>query len=159
METREKEVLKVSAINNGTVLDHIPSEQLFRVIDILRLNHSQNSITFGMNLDSKTLGSKAIIKISDRFFEDDEINRIALIAPNASMNIIRNFEVIEKRVLSIPETITGIARCMNPVCVTNHQEIETKFKTVEKDGTIELRCHYCEKTTELKDLKIISSNR
>ena len=65
--------MKVSAINNGTVLDHIPSEQLFRVIDILRLNHSQNSITFGMNLDSKTLGSKAIIKISDRFFEDDEI--------------------------------------------------------------------------------------
>ena len=159
MENREKEVLKVSAINNGTVLDHIPSAQLFRVIDILRLNQSKTPITFGMNLDSKTLGSKAIIKISDRFFEDDEINRIALIAPNASMNIIRNFEVIEKRVLSIPETITGIARCMNPVCVTNHQDVETKFKTVEKDGCIELRCHYCEKTTGLDNLKIITNDR
>ncbi|MBR5250087.1 MAG: aspartate carbamoyltransferase regulatory subunit [Bacteroidales bacterium] len=159
MENREKEVLKVSAIKNGTVLDHIPSEQLFRVIDILRLNLSTTPITFGMNLDSKSLKSKAIIKISDRFFEDDEINRIALIAPNASMNIIRNFEVIEKRVLSIPETITGIVRCINPVCVTNHQEIETKFHTYEKDGKIELHCHYCEKTTGLKNLKIITNDR
>lgn len=159
MEKNEKGMLKVSAIKNGTVLDHIPSDQLFRVIDILRLNECGHPITFGMNLDSRTLGSKAIIKISDRFFEDDEINRIALIAPNASMNIIRDFEVVEKRVLSIPGTISGIARCMNPVCVTNHQSIETKFRTVCKDGKVELLCHFCEKTTDLKNLKIITNNR
>ncbi len=97
--------LKVSAIKNGTVLDHIPADQLFKVIDILGLSCSGNQITFGTNLDSKLLGKKAIIKIADRYFEADEINRIALIAPEAKINIIRDFEVVEKRVLSIPNSI------------------------------------------------------
>lgn len=149
--------LKVSAIKNGTVLDHIPADQLFKVIDILGLSRSGNQITFGTNLESKLLGKKAIIKISDKFFKDDDINRIALIAPQAKINIIHDFEVVEKKVLSIPVSIEGIAKCMNPACVTNHQNILTRFTTITDSPDVKLLCRYCEKITDLKNLKIISN--
>jgi len=149
--------LKVSAIKNGTVLDHIPADQLFKVIDILGLSRSSNQITFGTNLESKLLGKKAIIKISDKFFKDDDINRIALIAPQAKINIIHDFEVVEKKVLSIPASIEGIAKCMNPACVTNHQNILTRFTTITDSPDVKLLCRYCEKITDIKNLKIISN--
>lgn len=147
--------LIVNAIENGMVLDHIPAERIFTVIDILGLNTCSNQITIGINLDSKSLGKKGIIKIADRYFENDEINKIALVAPEATINIINNFKVIEKKTISIPEEIVGIAKCSNPMCVTNHQAITTKFKTIAKKDTIEFLCHYCEKTTGIKSLKII----
>lgn len=150
--------LKVSAIKNGTVLDHIPADQLFKVIDILGLSCINNQITFGTNLDSKLLGKKGIIKIADRYFEADDINRIALIAPQAKINIIRDFEVVEKRVLSIPSAIKGIVKCMNPVCITNHQSVETLFTTIRDEQELRLLCHYCEKVTDKNNLKIISNN-
>ena len=112
MERNDDRQLKVSAIKNGTVLDHIPSCQVFKVIDILGLSGSEHPVTFGVNLDSKSMGRKGIIKISERFFKDDELNKIALIAPNASVNIIRDFKVVEKKLLTIPETICGIVKCI-----------------------------------------------
>ena len=150
--------LKVSAIKDGTVLDHIPSDQLFKVIDILGLQKSSNQITFGFNLDSKLLGKKAIIKIADTYFEADDINRIALIAPQTKINIIHDFEVVEKRVLSVPSTIKGIVKCMNPMCITNHQAVETLFSTILDSPDIKLHCHYCEKNTDRDNLKIISNS-
>lgn len=149
--------LKVSAIKDGTVVDHIPPDQLFRVIDILGLINSMSQITFGTNLDSKRLGKKGIIKISNKFFEIDDINRIALIAPHAKINIIHDFEVVEKHVLSIPNRIKGIVKCMNPMCITNHQEVETLFTTIVESPQIKLLCHYCEKVTDKENLKIISN--
>jgi len=115
---KETKQLVVSAIQNGTVIDHVPARNLFKVIQILGLDHIENQITFGTNLESKKLGKKAIIKISDRFFEDDDINRIALVAPQAKLNIIRDYEVVEKKVVEVPDQITGIAKCMNPKCIT-----------------------------------------
>jgi aspartate carbamoyltransferase regulatory subunit len=153
----EKE-FKVTAIKDGTVIDHVPSPQLFKVIEILGLENYANQITFGMNLESKKLGSKAIIKIADRFFEDDDINRIALIAPQAKLNIIRNYKVVEKRRVAIPETITGIAKCVNPHCITNHQPIETRFTAQLTGSGLALSCYYCEKTTDSQTLKIITKN-
>jgi aspartate carbamoyltransferase regulatory subunit len=150
--------LKVSAIKDGTVLDHIPANQLFKVIDILGLSKITNQITFGTNLDSKLLGKKAIIKIADKFFEDNDINRIALIAPQAKINIIHDFQVVEKKVLSVPSTIKGIAKCMNPACITNHQDVETSFATISGSPELKLLCKYCEKVTDEKNLKIISNN-
>jgi aspartate carbamoyltransferase regulatory subunit len=149
--------LKVSAIKDGTVLDHIPSNQLFKVIDILGLSLSSNQITFGTNLDSKLLGKKGIIKISDKYFESDDINRIALIAPEAKINIIHDFEVVEKRVLSIPANIKGIVKCMNPMCITNHQPVETLFTTIVDSPDFKLLCHFCERVTDKDNLKIISN--
>ncbi|MCI2082398.1 MAG: aspartate carbamoyltransferase regulatory subunit [Bacteroidales bacterium] len=151
--------LKVSAIKNGTVLDHIPSGQLFKVIDILHLSECNNQITIGFNLESKMYGRKGIIKIADRYFADEELNYIALVAPNATVNIIKDFEVVEKKKLSIPDTVVGTVKCGNPVCVTNHEPIKTIFKTVVKDGKVQLLCHYCEKTTDVNDLTIIRNSR
>lgn len=157
MEKGGKE-LKVSAIKNGTVLDHIPADQLFKVISILGLKNCQNQITFGMNLDSKLLGKKGIIKVADRFFEETEINKVALVAPEAKINIIKDFEVIEKKVLRVPDEIIGIVKCANPKCITNHQPITTRFRTTYEDSNLKLHCHYCEKNTSSDNLKILTEN-
>lgn len=146
-------VLQVSALRNGTAIDHIPSDALFKVIQILGLDKSENQLTFGMNLESKRMGSKAIIKISGRYFEDEEINRIALVAPQAKLNIIKEYEVVEKRVVEVPDNIENIARCMNPKCVTNMEQVATKFKVVDKKR-VALQCHYCERITDQDHLVI-----
>lgn len=152
----EERHLVVTAIKNGTVLDHIPAEQIYRVMDILELRGAPNQITVGINLESKSYGKKGIIKIADRWLEDAEVNRLALVAPNATINIIKDFQVIEKKVIRTPNEITGIAKCSNPKCITNHEAIKTRFTTIEKDGEISLLCHYCEKVTPAQNIKIIS---
>lgn len=151
MTTTARQLI-VNAIENGTVLDHIPSENLFKVVEILNLAESANQITIGSNLDSKSFGRKGIIKIADRYFENDELNRIALVAPQATINIIKDYKVIEKHKITIPEEVVGIGRCANPMCVTNHQKIATRFKTLVGDCSIKLLCHYCEKTTNIVNL-------
>jgi len=150
----EKKELKVSAIKDGTVIDHVPAEYLFKVIKILSLDNCKNQITFGTNLESKRSGKKAVIKIADKFFEDNEVSKIALVAPNANLNIIRNYQVVEKRSLILPEEIIGIAKCMNPKCITNNEEMATRF-WVENVSPVTLRCHYCEKITGGDHIKVI----
>jgi aspartate carbamoyltransferase regulatory subunit len=151
---KETKLLSVSAIQNGTVIDHVPATSLFKVIQILGLDHIETLITFGTNLESKKLGRKAIIKIADKFFADDDINRIALVAPEAKLNIIRDYEVIEKREVQVPDSITGIAKCMNPKCITNFEHVTTKFRVVSKKN-VALKCYYCEKITNQENLQII----
>ncbi len=152
-DIKKKLKLKVSAIKEGTVIDHIPAQNLFKVISILGLDFIENQITFGTNLDSGKLGSKAIIKVSDKFFEDDEINKIALIAPHAKLNIIRDYEVVEKKIVEIPDTIIGIVKCFNPQCITNNEHITTSFKVVDK-SPIKLKCRYCEKITGNEQMRM-----
>ncbi len=148
-----KKELKVSAINNGTVIDHIPAKNLYKVISILKLDKMSNPMTYGSNLESQKLGSKAIIKISDKFFEDDEINKISLVAPDAKLNIIKDYLVVEKKEVQVPDQIIGIAKCVNPKCITNHEEVLTKFTVVNKKE-VHLKCHYCEKITDQDHLVI-----
>jgi len=151
---KETKQMSVSAIQNGTVIDHVPASNLFKVIQILGLDRIDNQITFGTNLESKKLGRKAIIKISGVYFEDTDINRIALVAPDAKLNIIRDYEVVEKKVVEVPDNIIGIAKCMNPKCITNFETVTTRFKVVSKKN-VSLRCHYCEKITNQENLQII----
>lgn len=151
---KKKLKLKVSAINEGTVIDHIPAKNLFKVISILGLDKIENQITFGTNLESGKLGKKAIIKVSDKFFKDNEINKIALIAPHAKLNIIRDYEVVEKRVVETPDSINGIVKCFNPKCITNSEHITTKFDVVGKDP-ISLKCRYCEKITTAEQIQMV----
>ena len=146
--------LSVSAIKKGTVIDHIPADNLFTVINILGLQYIQNQITFGTNLESKKYGQKAIIKVSDIYFTEEEINKIALVAPDAKLNIIRNYEVVEKHKLTIPEEIEGIARCFNPTCITNHEPVKTRFRIISQKP-LRLKCYYCEKITDEEHLTII----
>ncbi len=154
--TKDKTKLRVSAIQNGTVIDHIPAKQLFKVIKILSLDKILEPITFGTNLDSERLGKKAIIKISNRFFEEQEINKIALIAPTAKINIIKDYQLVEKKEVRVPNEIIGIAKCVNPKCITNHENMTTHFEVVDKNE-IALKCHYCEKITDQEHLKIFNS--
>jgi len=138
--------LKVAALKNGTVIDHIPPKKLFKVISILRLENIPNQVTFGYNLDSGKLGKKAIIKVTDRFFEQDEVNKIAILAPNAKINIIREYVVVEKKKLELPDEITGVIKCMNPQCITNNEPMCSRFYTIDKKQAL-FKCHYCERIT------------
>ncbi len=151
---KEPKQLSVSAIENGTVIDHIPAKNLFKVIQILGLDKIDKLTTFGTNLSSSKLGKKAIVKLADVFFEDDDINRIALVAPQAKLNIIRDYEVVEKSIVEVPDEIIGIAKCVNPKCITNYEKINTKFKVLSKDS-VSLKCHYCEKITDQEHLEIV----
>ena len=150
----KKQELQVAALENGTVIDHIPSENLFTVVSLLGLEHMNNNITIGFNLKSGKLGTKGIIKIADKFFCDDEINRIAVVAPNVKLNIIRDYEVVEKREVSLPEELRGIVKCANPKCITNNEPMATLFHVVDKENCV-IRCHYCEKEQNRNEIEII----
>lgn len=149
-----KKELQVSAIENGTVIDHIPADKLFDVINVLEISRMENAMTFGTNLRSSKLGRKAIIKIWDKFLEDDEVNKLALVAPSAKINIIRDYDVAEKKKVNVPEKVEGIVKCMNPKCITNHEFVKTKFAVIN-DAPIVLKCHYCEKLTDQANMEII----
>ena len=142
--------LVVSALENGTVLDHIPADNVYKALNILNLKGIENQITIGINLNSKQNGKKGIIKIADMFFEDNELNKLALLAPEATVNVIRDFKVVEKKKVELPKEIFGIAKCRNPKCVTNHQPITTRFTVNVKGNETSLLCHYCEKISDTK---------
>ncbi len=146
MENKRTE-LKVSALENGTVIDHIPAASLFHALRILKLDKVENQVYFGTNLSSKKYGTKGLIKVRDRFFKNNEINKIALVAPTATFIEIKDYEVVNKHTIKTPKMVENFVKCFNPNCITNHQQIPTKFKVITDKGELKLRCHYCEKTT------------
>lgn len=147
-------VLEVSAIENGTVIDHIPSENLFKVMGLLHLDKVTNRITFGNNLESKRIGKKAIIKISDMVVDKDKLNYIAAFAPEACVSYIKDYEVSDKIKLQLPDTIEGSIKCANPMCITNAEKIKTRFTVVSKLD-VAVRCQYCEKITWQNEFQIL----
>jgi len=150
----KRKELKVSAIENGTVIDHIPAQSVFQVINILNLYKIPNQIMVGTNLESSKLGKKGIIKVSSKYFESEEINKIALVAPSATLIVIKDYTVVYKAKVEIPEHINKIVKCINPNCITNHEQITTKFSVIEKED-LRLLCHYCEKVTKKENIKFI----
>ncbi|MFI3321730.1 MAG: aspartate carbamoyltransferase regulatory subunit [Rikenellaceae bacterium] len=149
-----KTLLEVNAIENGTVIDHIPADALFKVMRVLSLDNITNRITFGTNLPSKRMGTKAIIKVSDMTLDKENLDKIAIFAPNARISRIENYQVVEKQKMSVPDQFTGNIRCANPMCITNKEDVETKFNVIDKEN-ITLRCHYCEKITPAERFEII----
>ena len=146
--------LQVAALENGTAIDHIPTEAVFKVVSLLQLQKLSNRITIGNNLKSSKMGTKGIIKVSDKFFREDEINRIALIAPNVNLNIIRNFEVVEKKKVVLPDEIVEIVKCNNPKCITNNEPMKTRFHVIDKEN-VELQCHYCEVKIRTEEIVLL----
>ncbi len=140
-----KEQRLVSAIENGTVIDHIPADKTFQVVSLLGLDREGQPVTIGYNYVSKKLGRKGIVKVSDRVFSADEINRLSVVAPNIVISVIRDYEVVEKTQVVTPKELRGIVRCANPMCITNHEPMATLFHV---EGST-LTCHYCEKEQEL----------
>jgi len=153
MENSVQKELKVSALENGTVIDHIPSNRLFTAIRILKLETVSNPVYFGTNMNSQKYGSKGIIKVSDRYFGREEINKIALVAPTASLIEIKDYKVVSKYTVETPSEVRSIVKCFNPKCITNHQAVPTQFKVFTDDkGLLKLQCHYCEKTTTQENM-------
>lgn len=148
-------LVQVTAIENGTVIDHLPSQSLFKIISILALDKISSRMTFGSYLESKHFGDKAIIKINDHYCAKEDINRIALIAPNAVVNTIKNFAVVEKVKVVVPEKIENFVKCANPQCITNHETIPTKFSVAKSEGQINLKCRYCEKVTYQSEIELV----
>ncbi|WP_314941772.1 aspartate carbamoyltransferase regulatory subunit [Porphyromonas endodontalis] len=135
--------MPVASICNGTVIDHIPSDKLFKVAALLHLDTMESPITIGNNFPSKVLGRKGIIKIADHFFDGDIVNRIALIAPNVHLNVIRDYKVVEKKSVELPSEIVGIVRCSNPKCITNNEPMPTRFLALQGHEKGVIQCAYC----------------
>ena len=150
----EKKELQVATLENGTVIDHIPSDKVFTVVSLLDLQNTDGNITIGNNFESKKLGKKGIIKVADRFFTDEEVSRLSVVAPNIKLNIIRHYEVVEKKQIVMPDELKGIVKCNNPKCITNNEPMQTWFHVVDKELGI-LKCHYCEKEQQKDNIKLI----
>lgn len=144
----------VAAIENGTVIDHIPSEKTYEVASVLGLQNLDTVVTIGYNYLSKKIGRKGIIKIENKFFSDEEISRLSVVAPNVVLNIIRNFEVVEKKKVETPDELRGIVKCNNPKCVTNNEPMATMFTVIDKNAGI-MRCHYCDKEQDISKVQLI----
>ncbi len=154
MNENKKPALQVSALCNGTVIDHIPADKLFAVVNLLDIPAMGNNVTIGYNLESKKLGKKGLIKIADRFFTDDEINKISVVAPNVVLNTKRHYNVVDKREVKMPDEIHNIIKCNNLNCITNNEPMETHFYVANRE-THTLKCRYCEKEVNLDDIKLL----
>ena len=144
----------VAAIENGTVIDHIPAEKTYAVATLLGLQKLQTPVTIGYNYPSKKLGKKGIIKIEDKFFTDEEISRLSVVAPNVVLNVIRDYEVVEKKKVVTPDTLKGIVRCNNPKCITNNEPMNTIFHVIDKNSGI-IKCHSCDKEQVISEVKLV----
>jgi aspartate carbamoyltransferase regulatory subunit len=144
----------VAAIEHGTVIDHIPASKTYQVASLLGLFDLDTPVTIGINYPSQKVGNKGIIKVSDKFFTDDEISRLSVVAPKVILNIIRDYEVVEKKTVETPDEIKGIVKCNNPKCVTNNEPMDTVFHVIDKEQGV-LKCHYCDKEQEMDKVEII----
>ena len=145
--------MKVDAIENGTVIDHITAGKAVEVFEILDLKNFEKQFFLASNLSSKKYVKKDMIKIENKELSENEFNVISLIAPKATVSIIKNEEVFEKKSVKIPDSIIGVAICPNSKCITNVENVKTKF-IVHKNDPIELQCHYCEKKYQIDQVKI-----
>ena len=145
---------QVAAIKNGTVIDHIPAEKTYQVVNLLQLETLDTPVTIGYNYPSNKIGRKGIIKVSDKFFTDEEISRLSVVAQNVVLNIIHDYEVVEKKTVKTPDELRGIVKCNNPKCITNNEPMQTVFNVVDKVHGI-LKCHYCDKEQHIDHVELV----
>ena len=150
----EQSELMVRRIKEGTVIDHIDEGKGIQVLDALRIDGKDGSlITIALNVPSGKSKKKDIIKVENKFLKDDDTNKIAVIAPKATINIIKNYKLIEKRRVALPNEIDRIFRCSNPDCITNSTEhIESVMDLIDKETMI-LKCRYCARILDVNEIK------
>ena len=141
----------VAAIEQGTVIDHIPASKTYQVASLLGLFDLNTPVTIGFNYPSQKVGKKGIIKVTDKFFTDDEISRLSVVAPNVILSIIHDYEVVEKKTVETPGEIKGIVKCNNPKCITNNEPMTTYFHVTNG----QLTCHYCEKKQDINKVELL----
>lgn len=146
--------LAVAAIQNGTVVDHITTDQTMRIMQMLRLLDKKHKVTVGFNLPSKCMSYKDLIKIEDHELTPEEANQITVFAPAATINIIKNYEVVKKLNTTLPESIASIFICPNSACITRSEPAESFFYIQEVGKVMKLVCKYCEKSFERNQVKV-----
>ena len=145
----KKKDLKIPRIKNGTVIDHITPGYAVKVLHILGIPRSNSSyvVSVAMNVNSK-MGKKDIVKVENHELKSNEVDKISLISPKATINIIRDYDVVNKYKVKLPDEIIGIVSCSNPTCVSNAKEpVKTRFKVIRKDQP-RIKCYYCEREPE-----------
>ncbi|ABZ77601.1 aspartate carbamoyltransferase, regulatory subunit [Shewanella halifaxensis HAW-EB4] len=150
-----KKQLKVEAIEHGTVIDHISSGQGIKILRFFALSEGNKRITIGLNLPTYAGENKDLIKIENTVFSQQQANQLALFAPNATINLIENFEVVNKFKLALPEQIAGVLLCPNSNCISHNEPVDSRFNIKQEQAGVKLKCHYCEKSftaTSFKEL-------
>lgn len=151
METIDRRELIVSKIKNGTVIDHIPAGRALAVLRILKITENDR-VALVMNVESKKMGKKDIVKIENKEVDEKEANLITLIAPSATINIIRDYEVAEKKKLNIPDVVKGLLKCTNLLCITNNDiEAVSVFKKIS-EKPLKMKCIYCDTTIDENEI-------
>ena len=145
--------LLVAALKNGSVIDHIPTDKLFTIVKLLELEKCDEPVTIGNNLESSKMGKKGLIKVSDKFFTDEDLSRLAVVCPSMRLTVICDYEVVEKREIVLPDTLINLVKCANPVCITNNEPMKTYFEVDKLKGMV--RCHYCGKTQKLGKINLL----
>jgi len=149
----QKQMLYVAKIKNGTVIDHITAGHAMNVAKILGIGETHEGVvTIAMNVPSKDLGKKDMVKIEGREINPEEVDKIALLAPHATINIIRNYEVTEKEEVKLPKIVKGIVKCANPACISNSNEPVQPIFYVESEEPLSIKCHYCGYIMEKQDI-------
>lgn len=146
--------LVVTAIKDGTVIDHIPSEVVFKVVEVMGLQNIKQAVMVACNLESPKHELKGIVKVAGLELDEELLGKIAVIAPRATVNIIKNYKVDKKVKLEIPEILVNVIRCPNPNCITNHETITTKFKLM-KQNPLRVQCHYCERSSDEDEFDVL----
>ncbi len=148
--------LQIAALENGIVIDHIPAGKTFSIVEILKLEEYSEIITVATNLKSSSLGKKGLIKIEDKSLNKKELGEIALLATDVTINIIENLKKIKKIKLDIPNEIFGFIRCNNGKCISNHEDIESRFIKIasDKSENLKYKCYYCERTICTNEIEL-----
>jgi len=148
-----RKTLRVSKIKNGTVIDHITGGHALDVIKILGITGRVDGVvTVAINVPSKKLNVKDMVKIEGRELKSEEVDKIALLAPHATINIIRNYKVVEKQRVKLPNILREIVKCANPACISNSKEPVQPTFYVESEEPLRVRCHYCGYIMEKQDV-------
>jgi len=149
----KEEEFRVKKIREGTVIDHITGGNALAVLRFLGITGREGAVlSIVLNVPSKKLGQKDIVKIEGRELNPDEVDKIALIAPKATINIVRDFKVVEKKKVKLPKIIRGIIKCSNPTCITNGNEPIQPMFFVDREDPLLLRCYYCHRLMEKDDI-------
>lgn len=148
-----EQTLKISKIRDGTVIDHIAAGKALKVLSILKIDEKSNrSVSIGIRVPSSKFGQKDVIKIEDRNLEKFEVDKISLIAPEASISIVKNYEVTQKYTVELPPRIVGIVKCHNANCITNVKEpVNSEFTLVSKKPLV-IRCNFCERNMNEREI-------
>jgi aspartate carbamoyltransferase regulatory subunit len=146
--------LSVSAIQHGTVIDHITAGQALRIVHLLSLNAATHQVTIGLNLQSQSMGRKDLIKISCRALTPDEANDIVVFSPHVTINIIKDFQVSEKIKTHLPDSIRGVFVCLNPNCITHTEIVDSYFYIHQGSKDTRLTCHYCDRQFDRDQVRV-----